>query len=197
MIRERIIDALRVVVLAGIVLLAWLVLRGMVAAQEPQLARALAHSMAIWQRPSGGVIYIHHCRTAPGGCVKRVRGLAGELERAGRTHRVDPWLLAAIAIRESGLNPSAVGRAGEQSIMQLHPRSAHGRRLATACRRAPTRCEAAAIWIAAEHLRASIDRCGSEASALGAYNSGRCVESDYARRVLARRERLRSPWSGT
>lgn len=151
----------------------------------------LLREMVVWQRPGDrGVVYVSHCRASSRGCEGRARHLAGEMVRAGRAHGVDPWLLGAIALRESGLNPMAVGAAGETSIMQIHPRGRAGDRLARACSRAPSRCTSAAIWLAAEMLAGAMERCGSEAAALGAYNSGRCGAGDYSRRVLARRDRL-------
>jgi len=199
MTRERLAVVLQWLSLAGIVLLAWLVLRGWAGAQEPiavvveadALAGALEHELAVWERRDGSIVYVAHCRSAPGGCEARVRSIAVELVRAARAHRVDPWLLAAMALRESGLNPEAVGAIGEVGVLQLHPRSAHGQRARAACRRAPGRCGAAVIWIAAEHLAAVQAICGSEGAALGAYNRGECGETTYSRRVLRRRDGLR------
>lgn len=156
------------------------------------LSTALGSALTVWERSDGRVIYVHHCRTARGGCEARLRAMAGEFVSAARAHNLDPWLLAAMALRESALNPDAVGAIGEVGVMQLHPRSARGRRAISACRRSPDRCTAAVIWLAAEGLREAIDRCGSIESGLGAYNRGRCGETSYSRRVLQHRERLRS-----
>lgn len=156
--------------------------------EADRLTAALARALTIWERPSDGrVVYVHHCRTAPGGCDARLRAIALEMIRAGRIHGVDPWLLAAMAYRESGLNPDAIGAVGEVGVLQLHPRSARGRRALAACARAPSRCTAAVIWLAAEGLAASIARCGSEPAALGAYNRGHCGATSYSTRVLRQR----------
>lgn len=165
-------------------------------AEAHRLTAVLARALTVWERPSDGhVVYAHHCRTAPGGCEARLRAIALEMIRAGRAHGVDPWLLAAMAYRESGLNPDAIGAVGEVGVLQLHPRSARGRRALAACARAPSRCTAAVIWLAAEGLAASIARCGSEPAALGAYNRGHCGVTSYSRRVLRQRELLLA-WAG-
>lgn len=159
--------------------------------EADRLTAVLARALTVWERPSDGhVVYAHHCRTAPGGCEARLRAIALEMIRAGRAHGVDPWLLAAMAYRESGLNPDAIGAVGEVGVLQLHPRSARGRRAIAARARAPSRCTAAVIWLAAEGLTASLARCGSEPAALGAYNRGHCGATSYSARVLRQRELL-------
>ena len=51
--------------------------------------------------------------------------LSSLIEDASRTHGVDPRLVAAIARRESALNPRAVSRAGACGVMQLMPATAN------------------------------------------------------------------------
>lgn len=155
------------------------------------LEAALLERLAVWTRPDGGRIYIAHCRRAPRGCEDRVRRYAHAFVDAGAEHGVDPWLLAAIAMHESGLSPGAVGSRGERGIMQLHPGARWGLEAARACRRDRERCTEASVGIAAALLRRAIDRCGGEAAALGMYNSGRCRVTGYSERVLRRRDALR------
>jgi hypothetical protein len=135
--------------------------------------------------------FVLHCRRAHGGCEARARRMAALFVHAGRDHDVDPWLLTAIALRESGGNPDAIGARGEAGLMQLHPQSRAGRLAAQLCAETPAHCPAIQIDGAARVLRASIDACGSEAAALGRYNTGRCGENAYAVSVLARRDRMR------
>jgi hypothetical protein len=204
----RVAAVFRVAILAGIVALLWLTLRTAGAqsdARVEQLAAALHRAVAT----ADGRSPVAHCRHAGprvegdegdrwARCDRRMRAFAALFVRAGVVHRVDPWLLAAMASRESGLSPWAEGGAGELGIMQLHPRGI-GREAASLLRRpgARERCEARVdacqrpvIERAAAHLRRQIERCGSEAAALGAYNRGACGETDYSRRVLRRREEL-------
>jgi hypothetical protein len=142
-------------------------------------------------RPDGTRAYIAHCRLAREGCEERMRRIAALLELKGQQYRVDPWLLAAIMLRESGGNPDARGDVGELGLMQLHPRSPWGREALRECTRAPRDCDSIVIDGAARLLGAAIERCGSEADALGLYNTGRCGETSYSRAVLARRDALR------
>lgn len=143
---------------------------------------------------------IRHCRSAPGGCEARLSAFASAMVASGTRHGIDPVLLAAVALRESGLNPAAEGTAvGEGGIMQLHPRGVgrHSRfvrdaRFRARClRREPGACQAEVVEIGAEHLAAWISRCGSESAGLGGYNRGRCGETVYVQRVGHAREKLR------
>lgn len=187
---DRIATLLRVGVLAGIYGVAWTSLRGWGEAQDASLERALLEQVTIGHRDTTPV-YVQHCRRARGGCAQRMHEIAALIDRAGAEHHVDPWLLAAIAMRESGGNPDARGSHGELGLMQLHPRSRHGAYAARRCAAAPDECTAIVVDVAAALMARSIERCGSEALGLGRYNSGRCEETAYARAVMARRERMR------
>lgn len=140
--------------------------------------------------PGGG--YVRHCRRAEGGCRARAERLAELFLEAGERYGVDPWLLAAMAAKESGMDSSAVGRVGELGLMQLHPRSPWGRRALRRVR-AGEPADAVVVDEAAALLAAAIARCTEIDAALGAYNSGRCGPNRYAERVL----RIRAAMEGT
>lgn len=143
-------------------------------------------------RADGSRTYVVHCRAAHGGCGARARRMAALFVRAGTAHHLDPWLLVALAIRESGANPDAVGARGELGLLQLHPESRAGRLATRLCAESPGECPWILVDAASRVLRASIDRCGDEGRGLVRYHGGRCGEPDaYARSVLARRDRLR------
>lgn len=160
------------------------------------LARALEARLTVWEHRDRRV-YVRHCRRARVGCRERVVALARLIAESAHRHAVDPFLVAAIALRESGLNPFAEGSAGERGIVQLHPRGVGSRvrfvRSETyrrRCERRPDACQAEVIEAGARHLASAIARCGSTAEGLGAYNSGVCQVTGYSRRVLAERESL-------
>lgn len=44
--------------------------------------------------------------------------------RSALQHGVNPWLVKAVVLAESGMNPDAVSRAGAQGLMQLMPPTA-------------------------------------------------------------------------
>jgi cell wall-associated NlpC family hydrolase len=85
---------------------------------------------------------------------------------AGARHGVDPKLLALMAERESGFDPTAVSPAGAQGLMQLMPGTARG--LGVADPFDP----AEAIDGAARLMRTNLDTFGSVDKALAAYNAG-------------------------
>jgi hypothetical protein len=157
---------------------------------ELALREALLNRVEVWRRSDGRAQYVAHCERAPVGCMLRVSAFARWFVRAGERHRVDPWLLAAMAVRESSLNPSARGSVGEFGLMQLHPYSSVGYKTRAECKRAPSDCTWLVIDAAAELVASSLKRCGDISRALTAYNRGACGDSFYARQVLRERERL-------
>lgn len=179
----------------------WLVLAGHTCsshAQPPadvagELERALEERMLIGVRVDGERIHVRHCRRAPGGCEARARRLARLFVDAGARHRVDAVVLAAIALKESGLDSRAVGRAGELGLMQLHPRSPWGARARARCAAGGEACDRVVVDEAAALLATAIARCAELDRALAMYNTGRC-RSDrgalYARRVLRIRDEI-------
>lgn len=163
-----------------------------------KLARALDHRLTVWRTPSGEVVHVRHCREGRHGCSKRIAMFAQWIAQVAREHELDEYLLAAVALRESGLNPDVKGSAGERGIVQLHPKGVgHGVRYVESeiyrrrCRQEPGACQRKVLEAGAEHLANAVEHCDSLEAALGAYNTGRCVETPYARRVLEERARLR------
>lgn len=186
--------------LLGLYLLFGVVLRtGAQDTPEQTLAHALRRVVS-----ADGRWPASHCRNAglpiPGGdvwarCDRRLRTFAQLFVREGRRHHVDPYLLAAMASRESGLDPWARGAVGEIGVLQLHPRG-RGARLVRLlslpgarerCERRADACQGPVVARAAAYVRSAITRCGGVAEGLGAYNRGRCGETSYSRRVLERR----------
>lgn len=153
-----------------------------------QVAGSLESALLIRLRlPSGRDM--RHCRMR--GCDAYAHRLALTIRDAAAQWEVDPFLLAAIAVRESSLVETARGAAGEHGVMQLHPRSPAGLQAARECRIAPSDCTAIEVGLAAELVARSLQLCGSEAAALGRYHRGRCGADDYARSILRIRDELR------
>lgn len=144
-------------------------------------------------------VHVGHCRRAPKGCRARLEAFATYFVEAGDAHGVDPWLLAAAALRESGMNPFAVGRAGEVGILQMHPRNKHARRLRFVrdpkyrkrCEREVGACQRELVDEAAGVMSRSIEICGDVETGLGMYNTGRCTDAVwYVRAVDAAHAKL-------
>jgi len=164
------------------------------------LADALEERVTVWHRPDGTSVHIGHCRFAPRGCRARIEQLATWIYESGEEEGVDPWILAAIAFRESGLNPWAVGRAGERGIIQLHPRGHEGSHsrfvrdeaYRERCRRLDGACQKEVLAAGARLLARSIRMCGGNVAAgLSGYNAGTCGGApEYGRRVLHERDFL-------
>ena len=114
-------------------------------------------------------------------CPKHAE-LAPMIERVADSRRVDPVLLTAVVFSESSCNANAIGSHGEVGLGQIMPSGPAANGLTRAQLRGPeTNLDATARWLAACSVQ-----CGGDLGlALGAYNSGGCVRSRYARRVLA------------
>lgn len=154
---------------------------------QPSLESALLSRLRL---PSGRPL--RHCAHRRGGCDGYAHELGVMFRGSAAAWDVDPWLLAAIAARESSLVEDAYGSAGEQGIMQLHPRSPAGIEARRLCRGADrSTCLWAQIDQAAQMLARGVQLCGGESAALGYYNSGHCSETAYSRSVLHLRDRLR------
>jgi soluble lytic murein transglycosylase-like protein len=121
---------------------------------------------------------------------------------AGVKNGIDPWLLAAMAFRESGMNPFAVGSVGERGILQLHPKNPRVKSVRfirdqlyrQRCRKEAGACQREVVDRAAEILARSMSMCGGDLDlALGAYNSGRCGGNKrYSERILSERDALKN-----
>ncbi len=164
------------------------------------LAQALDQRLTVWTTPRGRRVHVSHCRYAKGGCPARIEAFAQVITHAAEQNGLDAFLLAAVAMRESGFDPAAIGAAGERGIVQLHPRGAGARvryvrddRYRERCLRQADACQGEVVDVGATLLAEAIQHCGGLERGLGMYNAGRCDETrDYVRRVLAERERLRS-----
>lgn len=158
--------------------------------------RALDRRLTVW-RTRERTLYVRHCREARNGCPERVRTFARLISTTCHRYRLDPFLLAAVAMRESGLNPLAAGAAGERGIIQLHPRGTGARvrfvqseSYRQRCARQPSVCQEEILDAGGRLLSRSIDRCGGVREGLGAYNRGECGATDYSTRVMSERQRL-------
>jgi hypothetical protein len=160
------------------------------------LTRPLLHTITYpgSLRSRKGPTYHRHCREAPGGCVARVRRFAALILWAAHRHRVSQTLLASMALRESGLNPWAVGPGGERGLLQIHPSNRMAHRVTfhkrPECARRSDACQWEVIDAAAELLASAIRVCRSVESGLTMYWSGRCGSSGYAARVIATRNHM-------
>ena len=167
----------------------------------PLLQQALRFRVTIHVHPRTGFMKpAYHCRRAKEGCDERLLEFARYLTDAGQQFEVDPWLLAAMAYRESSLNPFAVGGYGEAGILQLHPKSRTSKgvrfvrdtRYRATCKRELGACQREVVERAAQMLRSSLEKCGGDMTkALGMYNTGRCGGNPpYAARVYKERKLL-------
>jgi Transglycosylase SLT domain len=167
----------------------------------PLLQQALRVRVTIWHNTRTGFLKpAFHCRRASEGCDRRLYEFAQYLNDAGERYGIDPWLLAAMAFRESGLNPFAVGAVGELGILQLHPRNPGSKHLRfirdewyrQRCHREPGACQREIVERAAAMLAESLRRCGGDLDeALGMYNTGHCGgNTRYAQRIMTERERM-------
>ena len=161
------------------------------------LARAFDERLTVWRGRDGSRVHARHCRSARGGCRARIAHYARLIAEMARQADVDPFLVAAIVLRESGLNPFAEGTAGERGIVQLHPRGVgrdvefvQNESYRRGCRDRADACQREVLRTGITLLAASIERCGSVEAGLGMYNSGQCQVTSYSRRVLAERARL-------
>lgn len=149
---------------------------------------------------TGRTIPAAHCRHAPGGCEKRVMVFARYLTESAERHGVDPWLMAAVAFRESAFNPFAMGSVGETGILQIHPgspraknvRFLHDEGYRRRCRGQVGACQQEVVDHAAKVLARALSMCeGDVSDALGAYNTGRCGgNTRYSKRILETRAQL-------
>lgn len=166
---------------------------------DTPLVHALTERLLVRTRRNGERIYAAHCENAPSGCHSRIEALAALLQDAAERYDLDPYLLAALAVRESMLDPQALGRNGEAGILQLHPRGAgrgvpfvEDEDLRERCEGETDGCQGPIVDRGAATLAESIERCGSVRSGLGRYASGRCRDDlRHIDNVLEERDNLR------
>lgn len=164
-----------------------------------RLRRAFVARMTVHVRRDGTRVLARRCREGPVPCEARIAAFARMLTEAAHQHGLDPFLLGALAWRESGLDPSAVNRSGAAGIVQLHPRGVgRGMRFVVdrdyrrRCQQELEACQGPIVARGAEALAHAIVRCGSVRSALGAYATGHCTERPrHIDRVLEETETLR------
>jgi soluble lytic murein transglycosylase-like protein len=171
------------------------------AASVAMLKDAMRERIGIGRNRQGVMVPAYHCRHAKEGCDRRLGEFAQYLVDAGQTYGIDPYLIAAMGVKESGLNPFAKGAAGELGILQIHPGRRDARQVRfirdewyrKRCAREPGACQREIVDHAAKVLARSLELCGgSIPAALGAYNTGHCGgNKKYAKRVLLEREELR------
>ena len=132
--------------------------------------------------------YVAHCRNAPEGCRARVTEYVHWAEEAAESHDIDPKVMMAIAVKESGVNPNALGKIGELGVYQLHPKGA-GARAARMCKLGKYPLGWCRSYVAAQVLSQGLQTCGSLDKAIGYYNTGKCLSGPYVasvRAILAR-----------
>lgn len=169
-------------------------------ADAQALARALDARLTVWTRPDGTRVHVRHCRRAPGGCPARIAVFSNMIAGVAHEYDLDPFLLAAMAMRESALNPAVIGAAGEAGIVQLHPQGAgHDVRFVQdedyrqRCVEKPRACQRPVLEVGARYLAKAMHECGSMDAALGYYSTGSCnPDARYPRRVLRERRKLRA-----
>ena len=172
-----------------------------VVAVPQQLLGAMKTRVGVsFDKRSGRTIPASHCRHAPGGCDQRLAAFADYLVASSTRFGLDPWLMAAMAFKESGMNPFALGSLGEMGILQINPERRDAKEVRfirdewyrKRCRKQPGACQEEVVNHAAQVLARSLEHCsGDLMEALGAYNTGRCGGNDrYAKRVLSERDEL-------
>jgi hypothetical protein len=175
------------------------------AAPDPEaeaLSAALQERISVGRDRAGRGIPAKHCRNADEGCDRRLLAFAEYMTEVGEARGLDPWLLGAMALRESTLNPFQRGAIGELGILQINPRRADAKQVRfmrdasyrKTCESTPGACQREIVEHAAHILEQALDACrGRLGAALGAYNTGRCGgNSDYTRKVLRERNALRA-----
>ncbi|MFW6198002.1 MAG: transglycosylase SLT domain-containing protein [Myxococcota bacterium] len=164
-----------------------------------RLATAFADWLTVSTRASGEPVYAPHCRYFRPGCEERIRALADLITEEAYAYDLDPFLIGAVAVKESGLDPTAVGPRGSIGILQLNPRGVGaGLRFTRqpdyrrqCARLRVTACQEPIIERGTEHLAGWLEQCDDLVPALAGYNSGECRQpSGYARRVLRIRDDL-------
>lgn len=137
--------------------------------------------------PGGG--YARQLGSAP---EARAEEIAAAIVDAANDYGVDPALLAALAWRESGFDPSRVSKFGAFGLFQAHPRW-WGQELFGQCMDSPSTCLQSQARIGAKALAYYLYTCRTPARAVTAYRSGKCgPTNDETRKVLHVRAQIRA-----
>lgn len=163
------------------------------------LARAIDARLIIRESRQGEPIHVQHCRMSEGGCRARIAALSRMITEASNRAGVDPFLTAAIAMRESGLNPLAVSAVGARGVVQLNPKYRgktvpfiYDERYREECGLRPGACQREVLEAGLGLYEWAVSRCGGDVQkGLAWYNSGCCdKQNGYAASVLRERQRL-------
>ena len=163
------------------------------------LARAIDARLIVREDRAGTPIHVQHCRVSDGGCRARIAALSRLITEASNRAGVDPFLTAAIAMRESGLNPLALSPAGARGLIQLNPKYrgktvpfVYNERYRDKCSRRPGACQREVLEAGLGLFDWAVSKCGDDVRrGLAWYNSGRCdSRNGYAGSVLRERRRL-------
>jgi hypothetical protein len=163
------------------------------------LARAIDARLIVRESRAGKPIHVQHCRIVEGGCRRRIATLSRLITEASNRAGIDPFLTAAIAVRESGLNPLAVSPVGARGVVQLNPKYrgktvpfVYNDTYREQCSRRPGACQREVLEAGLGLYKWAVSRCGGDVErGLAWYNSGRCDKRNgYASSVLSERRRL-------
>lgn len=141
---------------------------------------SLADEMLYFKDPEGNIVFTNTPSRADVKPVPRLRGGPAQravtlpatpydpyIEQVAREHGVDPTLVKAVALVESGFNPKAVSAKGAMGLMQLMPSTA--KRYGISDLHDPYQ----SLRAGAAHLRDLLDEYdGNVTLALAAYNAG-------------------------
>ena len=163
------------------------------------LARAIDARLIVRESRAGKPIHVQHCRIVEGGCRRRIATLSRLITEASNRAGIDPFLTAAIAVRESGLNPLAVSPVGARGVVQLNPKYrgktvpfVYNETYREQCSRRPGACQREVLEAGLGLYKWAVSRCGGDVEkGLAWYNSGHCDKRNgYASSVLSERRRL-------
>ena len=96
----------------------------------------------------------------------RIDDWDAQIVEAALTHNVQPELIKAVMLAESGMNPEARSRSGAMGLMQMIPSTAKAMGVVDPWDPAQN------IMGGARYLRLMLDRFGDKERAIAAYNAG-------------------------
>jgi hypothetical protein len=145
--------------------------------------------LSLCSMPGGGF-----CEQLGDRPAKRARELASVLFDAAESHHIDPFMLTALAFRESSFDQSAVSAAASFGLLQVNARG-WGRVALSRCLVSPEDCLRSQVQAGAEALAHYARKCGPDARAVAAYRHGHCVAPrDIDHQVIATRNALHAKW---